>query len=256
MQIIKITKLKNGQYKIQLDNKETIITYDDVVLKENLLYQKNIDIEKWKELTKETTYFDVYHKVKNLISKRYRSCKEIETYLEKESISSKEKERIIKELKNSGWIDDKRFIKCYINDRIYLSNDGPFLIYRNLLSYGIEEAEIEKALAQIDQNIFYEKAYKQVEKKIKSNTKYSRYMLQNKIMQSLKDKGFEEKMIQEALDACFIEEKSIIEKEYQKLYKRLSQKYVGKELMFKIKQKLYGKGFQGEEIEALYIERQ
>ncbi len=254
MQIKKITKLKSGKYKILFDNKESILTYDDVVLRENLLYQKEVDLEKLKLLVHETSYYDVYHKMVRLISIKYRSLQEIKTFLTKESITNQEKQNIIDTLVQNGLIDDKRFTDCYINDRLYLSNDGPFVIYRNLLSYGILEDEIQSALEQIDPSVFYDKLYKQVEKKVKNNTKYSKYILKNKILQSFKEKGFEEKMIIDVFDACFIEENHVILKEYQKVYKKLSLKYEGEELYFRIKQKLYSKGFLKEEIENILLE--
>ena len=45
MKIEKIKKLSNGKYKIELDNKEKITTYDEVILEENILYKKEIDNE-------------------------------------------------------------------------------------------------------------------------------------------------------------------------------------------------------------------
>ena len=50
MKIEKIKKLKSGKYKLELDNDQSIITYDDVILKNNLLYNKEIDNDKLNEL--------------------------------------------------------------------------------------------------------------------------------------------------------------------------------------------------------------
>lgn len=256
MQIKKITKLKSGKYKILLDNKESIITYDDVVLKENLLYRKEIDLPMLQSLVHQTSYFDVYHKIVHFISIRYRSLKEVEAYLEKESIDNKEKKKIIDTLLKNGFIDDYRFTECYINDRLHLSNDGPSLIYKNLLTYGIEDRMIANALEKIDSSLFYEKLWKLVGKRVKNNTKYSKYILKNKIIQSFKEKGFEEKMIIEVFDSCYVENKCVVFSEYQKLYKKLSLKYSGEELIFHIKQKLYSKGFTKEDIENVLFSNQ
>ena len=48
---------------------------------------------------------------------------------------------------------------------------------------------------------------------------------------------------------------TILKKEQEKLYRKLSRKYSGKELEFQINHRLYLKGFQKEEIEALKKER-
>ena len=42
MKIIKIVKLKNGLYNLEL-NKLTIKTFDEIIIKYNLLYKKEID---------------------------------------------------------------------------------------------------------------------------------------------------------------------------------------------------------------------
>lgn len=254
MHIQKISKLKSGKYKIVLDNKESITTYDDVVIKENLLYKKDIDLEKLKDLLQQTSYFDVYHKMVRLISTKYRSKKEIETYLEKENLKEAEKKQIMSSLIQNGFINDKRFTECYINDRLYLSSDGPSLIYKNLLSYGIEEDLIVASFEKIDPSLFYEKLEKQIQKKVKNNAKYSKYVLENKIVQQFKEKGFKEDVIRNIFASCFIENNHAIYKEYQKLMKKLSLKYEGEELLFKVKQKLYSKGFTKTEIENVFTE--
>ena len=45
----------------------------------------------------------------------------------------------------------------------------------------------------------------------------------------------------------FSNDKDMVKKEYDKLYKRLSRKYSGNELEYKIKEKLYQKGLYYEE---------
>ena len=56
------------------------------------------------------------------------------------------------------------------------------------------------------------------------------------------NQGFCKEDILIFIDELKVDEKSIYEKEYQKLYNKLSKKYEGYELENKIKQKLYQKG--------------
>jgi len=63
MKIENIKKLNSGKYKIELDDKNKIITYDDVILKHNLLYHKEVDTDKLNELNIDTKYYDVYNKL-------------------------------------------------------------------------------------------------------------------------------------------------------------------------------------------------
>ena len=51
----------------------------------------------------------------------------------------------------------------------------------------------------------------------------------------------------------FKEDDSLVQKEYDKLYRKLSRKYDGSELGYQIKQRLYVKGFNSNEIEKVFL---
>lgn len=246
MKIEKIQKLKNNKYKILLENKEIITTYDDVILQNNLLFKNDVSSELLNKINNETLYYDCYNKVLKFIDKKLRSEKEIEEYINK--INPDYKEEIIKKLKKINIINDENFAKAYISDRIYLSSDGPNKIKQELLKYCINEDIIDDNISKIDNNVIYEKCKKIINKKIKSNTKYSTYILNQKIISDLLNRGYELAMIKSILDENISKNDNIIEKEYKKLYTKLSKKYEGKELYSKIRMKLYQKGFNYEEI--------
>ena len=99
MKIEKIKKMKNGKYKLSLDNKTNIITYDNVILDNNLLFNKEIDNEKLNQLIIDNNYYDIYNKVVKYISIRMRSKLEIENYLDKLGITDL-KDKFISDLIN------------------------------------------------------------------------------------------------------------------------------------------------------------
>ena len=77
----------------------------------------------------------------------------------------------------------------------------------------------------------------------KSNKTRGGSVLKKKIMLDLHLLGYENDMINSVLNNYdFSNNEDIAKREYEKLYKRLSRKYEGKELEFKIKEKLYQKG--------------
>ena len=75
---MKITKLKNGKYKVG-----DIITYDEVIIKLNLLNERNIDIEK---IYEENKYFEEYFKILKMIERKKRTRKEIDNILVNKNI--------------------------------------------------------------------------------------------------------------------------------------------------------------------------
>ena len=65
MKIQKWEKLKSGKYKVLLENGEKFITYDDVILKNNLLFHKEIDCNTMIKINNDTLYYDIYNKTIN-----------------------------------------------------------------------------------------------------------------------------------------------------------------------------------------------
>lgn len=251
MKIEKIQKQKNGKYKLTLDNGESFLTFDDVILKHQLLFKKEISTDLLNKLTSDTSYYSIYNKVLKFIQKRIRSKKEIIEYLNKNEVDEIDSNKIIEDLMKNGWINDEKFCKAYISDKIYLSNSGPSKIYKELLAHQIDEKFIQKYLDEIDHELIYERLYKMIDKKVKQNHKYPRTILKQKIISYYLDQGYSREMISTIFDELYKEDISIIEKEREKLRKKLSKKYEGKELEYQVMSKLYQKGFLKEEIDQI-----
>ena len=252
MKVLKIRKLKNGKYKLILEDNSTLELYDEVILKNNILYTKEITDELLKKINEDNNYYSYYNRTLKYLNTKMRSTKEIEKYLDKFELTDNEKNSIISKLKNIGLLNDSVFTKAFINDKIYLSNIGPYKIKRELLEHDIDEHEVDKYLSEIDNNIIKDKIKKYIAKKIKGNNKLSKYQLKNKIVNDLINNGYDKDDINEELALFTIEENnSILEKEYRKIYSRLSKKYQGPELSFRVVNKLMQKGFLKQEIEEM-----
>ena len=91
-----------------------------------------------------------------------------------------------------------------------------------------------------------------VDKKININRKLSKERLLLKIKNDLIIMGYNKDRINEVLNNTYIEENDdVIEMEFKKEYKKLSRKYIDKELNNKLKYNLYKKGFSLTKIEEL-----
>lgn len=252
MKISKIQKLNSGKYKLHLSNGDKITTYDDVILKYNLLFDKEINSEMLNLLNKETNYFDNYNKAVKFISLRIRSEYELVNYLTKRNVSDNDIKKIVDRLKEINLLNDKAFVKAFVSDKIHLSQMGPYKIKSELLSHKIDEKIINNEIDSIDQSIIFDKLVKQMTKKIKSNQKYSNYVLKQKLMNYFINLGFSSEMINEVFENLKNDDSlSILNTEYNKLYKKLSKKYQDNELFYNIKNKLYQKGFTLEQINNL-----
>ncbi len=246
MKIIKIVKLKNGLYNLEL-NKLTIKTFDEIIIKYNLLYKKEIDDDLLLKIMNDSKYYDIYNKALNYAVKRVRCENDIYYYLSNLEVKNSDIKSIIDKLKKINIINDKLYVRCYINDKLKLSKDGINKIKIDLLNKNINIDIINEEIKNIDIDI-NEKLKKLIIKKINSNHKYSNYFLKNKIIRDMINLGYEQSVIDEIFEQNKKDDYNILIYNYRILLNKYKNKYKDKILESKIKSKLYMYGFLYENI--------
>lgn len=245
MKIIKYKKIKN-KYRVYLDNEE-IDLYENIILKYNLLLKKEIDSNLLEIIKEDNKKEDAYERALNYISVKMRSKKEIEKYLKKREYDNNLIHDIISRLEELGLINDENYIKAYISDKINLTNDGPNKIKQNLINEKMNEDLVEKYINEIDKEELIIKLEKLIDKKIPTIKNCTGNVLKYKLTSYFINLGYEKYMIENILDKKNLNTNTG-EKEYIKLYNKYSKKYKGYELDNLIRQKLYQKGFDLNEI--------
>lgn len=252
MKIIKYKKIGSNKYKIYLED-DNIILYEDVILKHNLLLKREIDNDLLIEINEDNFRASLYDISLKYISIRMRSKKELKEYLIKKKYELNDIEECIDKLENQGFLNDTNFCKCYVNDKINLTNIGIDKIKNDLIKFGIDEDVIDEALNSIDKNILNEKLVKIINKEIRINSKFPISKLKNKIINKCINLGYKLNDINEVLENITIESSSNIQNDYNKLYKKYSSKYDEYKLKNVLKSKLYQKGYDLEEINKLFF---
>lgn len=251
MEIKKFKKLKNNIYELELDNGSLVKLYDDVIVKYSLLINKKIDSKLLDEITKYNTSLDAYYLSLKYISKKLRCEKEIEKYLTKLEFNKDVIDKTISKLNKDGYLKHDIYIKSYINDIYNFNNYGPDKIKFNLRELGFNLNEIEPYLEDKD---FRSKAIKIIDKKVKANHKLSNYMLKQNISNYLINLGYSKDIFYDYLDNIKINNKDILVKEASNYIKKYSKKYENKELLYFVKDKLYKKGYNSDEIDEVLNE--
>lgn len=247
MKINKFKKIGSNKYKIYFDN-ESLIVYEDVILKYNLLYKKDIDNDLLIEINKENYKSLIYDVSIKYISVRMRSKKELEEYLKKKKYDQKDIEETIKRLQSQDLLNDEKFAKSYINDKLYLTNYGLTKIKNDLLKLGVEEYIIDAIVNNIDLQVINDKLSKIIDKELKINSKLPTNKLNNKIINRCINLGYNYEDILNILNDKNIEGNSNIEYDYKKIYEKYKNKYDEYKLNAVIKSKLYQKGYTIDEI--------
>ena len=190
---VKSEKKGNSQYKIYLENGNKLDLYEDVIIKNNLLYKKEIDLELLDKLDIDNKKEDIYNKCVKYISVRIRSIYEIEEFLRKKEIDLEEINNVIQKLIKNNLLNDDIFTKAFINDKLNFTTMGPYKIEQELKKHKIDSSIINKYLYNIDDSIIDNKINKQITKLMKSSKKKTN--LRNKIYMNLLNLGYSNEMI-------------------------------------------------------------
>ena len=245
MEIIKYKKDKGNTYKVYVDD-EIVILYDDVIIKYNLLCNKNIDSKLFDEIKEYNLFLDGYYKAIKYINKKMRTELEIKKYLNKLCIKDSDIDKIIKLLYKDGYLNKEIYMKAYINDQYNLSNNGPLKVKKDLISLGYNEFEIKDYIDSLEWKLKIEKI---INKKLKINNKLSNNALKTKVLNDIIKLGYEKENILYYLNSIELSSDSDnLLKEYNKIYTKYCNKYSGNELEYKTINYLYKKGFNIEDI--------
>jgi len=242
MEIKKFKKQTNGMYKLQFDT-FSVLLHEDLILKYNLLIKKDLTIEELDNIRDENNKYEAYNIGLKYIKTRLRSTTEIRKYLEKKAISDEDIDFTCNLLEKQGYLDDTLYATSYLHDKINMSYDGPLKIKKYLIENMIDDKIIASTLKEFTSELEDERVKKIISKISKTNKNKSSNSLKLKLKQQLINLGYNLDVINNNLIDFKIDDSLLREKEYEKIKKQLMKKYSGKELEYKIKQKMYQKGF-------------
>lgn len=252
MRITKIEK-KKRLYLLEVEGQENTYITEDTIVRFMLSKDKEITEEEFQAVRD----FAQFSYGKNLalyyISFKQRTKKEVLDYLAKYEISGAPAQKIVANLEEDKWIDDKAYVEAYIRQNGLSGDKGPAMLRQKLMTKGVSKSLIDGGLAEVD---FLDLADKVAEKLLrKYQNKLPLRALQDKLVQGLMAKGFsyelaKQSMNQLALTSDEENEADLISKELDKQYRKYSRKYEGYELQQRLMQALARKGFDFDTIKS------
>lgn len=203
MKIEKYLKTGKSKYQLYLDNGEVIDTYDDVILKEELLLKKELDNYTYQKIITETKLQDYYNSALKYISIRIRSTKEIIDYLKRKKVEEEDINYIIAKLTKEKLLDDNYFCQCFIKDKLRFTTMGDYKIIYELKKHNIPQNIIENNKYLLSEEILIEKIDKIIKKKIETNKKLDKSNLRNKLYNNLLNAGYSSNLVVKRLNYYF-----------------------------------------------------
>ena len=195
MKIEKYELTKKNKYNVFLSNGE-VITLDERVITENeLLLKKELTQELYDKVNRESRIYELVDISIKYISVRLRSIKEMRDYLKKKEEDIELIDIAIDKLIKLGYLDDNKFAKAFIKDKLAFTNMGDYKIKMELEYLGVSYEIIEENISLIDNNLLEEKIKKQIDKDIRTNKKYSGTILKNKIYNHLVNAGYSKEKV-------------------------------------------------------------
>ncbi|MBF0777130.1 recombination regulator RecX [Streptococcus cuniculi] len=253
---MRITKLekKKRLYLLEVDNENQVYITEDTIVRFMLSKDMELTLESWKEIQTfaQLSYgknLALYH-----LSFKQRTRKEVQLYLEKYEIEASIIPQILDNLEADKWIDDQKYVETYLYQNQLSGDKGAQVLKQKLSQKGIPLSLIEEGLQEID---FSPIAERVVQKLAKAHAhKLPHRALQDKLLQSLFNKGFTYSQAQTAVQNLELEsddelEDLLIQKELDKQYRKYSRKYEGYELCQRLTQALLRKGYDYQQIKSI-----
>lgn len=203
MKIEKYEKTSKAKYRVYLDNGEVIDTYDEVILKNDLLLKKDLDTYLYQKIIADSRIQELYNACIKYIGIRIRSTKEIRDYLKRKKVSDEDSDFIIELLTKKKILDDNYFCECFIKDKLKFTTMGEYKIIYELKKHNISPSIIENNYHLIDKDTLIEKIDKIIIKQINSNHKLNNQKLRNKIYNHLLNAGYSSTLVVERINNYF-----------------------------------------------------
>lgn len=203
LKIEKYKKIGQAKYRLYLSNGEVIDTYDEIILKNNLLLKKELDDYLYNQVVADSKLQEYYNACIKYITVRIRSTKEIRDYLKKKNVESEDIDYIIEKFTNEKFLDDNLFCECFIKDKLKFTTMGEHKIIFELKKHNISSDIIENNRYLMSDDVLREKIDKIITKQINSNRKLDNHKLRNKLYNNLLNAGYSSSLIVDRLNTHF-----------------------------------------------------
>lgn len=248
MKINRIVKLKNNTYQVDFES-ESICLCEEVLLKYDLLIQKQVSPKVLKEIKRENEFVLCYRKALSFLDKKMRTKKELSDFLRDENVGDEEILLVLERLEANGYIDDVKYASEFLNRCLKTTLDGPRKIKMKLENLGITSDILFPLFDEVDESVWVDRIIRIRDKREQSDHISSEKAFKEKLCKYLVNLGYPRDLVQDEIDDLnFERDKDIVIGQYKKWKTRFEKKYSGHELEFYIKNKLAQLGFSSEEI--------
>lgn len=203
---IEIQKRNEERVNIYIDNEFAFACYKELVYKEGLKKDMEVEIDSLKKIIAEEEFLKCKNSALRIVEKAYKTEKEMVDKLLQKGYEGIIIEKTITFLKEYNFLNDEKYTLMYAKDRSKIQ--GKNKIKYSLMKKGIDKETIENTLDSIDNNVEEETAYNLAIKKyrILSKKENDKYKLNQKLIRFLLGKGYDYGLIKDVIKRITNEE--------------------------------------------------
>jgi regulatory protein len=142
----------------------------------------------------------IHAKMASLCSRSEQCSQDIRKKILASGLNSESADEIIKELEKENFIDDKRYIASYIEEKIRINKWGKIKIRYYLRMKGIGNELIENGLNEIDEESYRDMLVRILKEKTRTVRGKNRYDKMGQVIRFAQSRGFEPEMIHRYLN--------------------------------------------------------
>lgn len=203
---IEIQKRNEERVNIYIDNEFAFACYKELVYKEGLKKEMEVEIDSLKKIIAEEEFLKCKNSALRIVEKAYKTEKEMVDKLLQKGYEGIIIEKTIAFLKEYNFLNDEKYTLMYAKDKSKVQ--GKNKIKYSLMKKGIDKETIENTLDSIDNNVEEETAYNLAIKKyrILSKKENDKYKLNQKLIRFLLGKGYDYGLIKDVIKRITNEE--------------------------------------------------
>lgn len=148
---------------VYVNNEFSFSCSSEIIYSHNIVKGKHIDVDSLRRIIEEDSYIKCKNQALGILERSYKTKKQIYERLVEKNYDMDTIKRTLIFLEKYKFIDDHKFAKTYINEKI--GRSGKNKIRYDLVKKGIVENIIEEELKNIDESLYEENARKLALKK-------------------------------------------------------------------------------------------
>ncbi|MBY0754927.1 recombination regulator RecX [Clostridium sardiniense] len=208
----KITKIEAGKRNkdranIYIDDEYAFSVNMEIVYKFGLREKEEVDREKLLQISILENLSKCKETALRTVERSYKTEKEIRDKLLLKEFDEETIEKTVEFLKEYGFIDDSKFVRMFVKDRI--KNQGKNKIKYALLQKGINKYLIDEVFGELDRDDEIKRAIELCEKKYLSIIKRESddFKIKNKITRYLLGRGYDYDIAKECIGEVYLKYK-------------------------------------------------